>query len=383
MKNGSLVVAVALLMAFMMLGACGPQADGAENLVSGSAAFEVQAIAKDLDHPWAVAFLPKGEFLVTERRGALWRIKPDGTKIEITGVPDVYDEGQGGLLDIALEPGFSDGDWVYFSYAGVNEKGDANTEIARAKLNLRQNTLQNVQVIFRALPKVDGGNHWGSRLLFAPDKTLYATLGDRFNHAKQAQNTTTHLGTVIRINRDGSVPGDNPFAGDQAALPEIYSHGHRNVQGIALHPQTGAIWVHEHGPKGGDEINILKPGANYGWPLVTFGINYWGTKISDQTAAPGLEDSILHWTPSIAPSGMVFYTGAAFPQWRGDLFVGALAKKHLRRIKFDGTKATEQEELLKDRQNRIRDVRQGPDGMLYVLTDEPQGELLRLQPPAR
>ncbi len=366
----------AVLLSLVLLTACGQEEAGAET----TPAFQVVSVAKDLNHPWSLAFLPNGDYLVTERHGKLWRIDATGTKTEITGVPPVYNEGQGGLLDITLEPQFKDGGWIYFSYAAADKDENANTEVARARLHLRQNMLSQIEVIFRAQPKVEGGNHWGSRLLFAPDGTLFITLGERFDHAKEAQNTTTHFGTIIRIMPDGRVPKDNPFVGDEKSLKGIYSYGHRNVQGIALNPETGAIWAHEHGPKGGDEINILKPGANYGWPVVTFGINYWGTKISDKTSAPGMEDPILQWTPSIAPSGMAFYTGDKFPQWQGDLFVGALAKQHLRRIKFDGTKVVEQEELLIDRKDRIRDVRQGPDGFLYVITDEPDGELLRLQP---
>lgn len=354
-------------------------AESNEAVHTQQADFHVVSVVQDLDHPWALAFLPGGDFLVSERRGKLWRISESGSRQEIIGVPEVYHEGQGGLLDIALEPDFADGGWLYFSYAAGTDDA-ANTEVARAKLNLQQNRLQDVEVIFRAQPKVEGGNHWGSRLLFAPDGHLFITLGERFDYMKEAQNPENHLGSLIRIKPDGTVPDDNPFAGDETAMPEIYSYGHRNVQGIALNPETDDVWAHEHGPKGGDEINIIKPGANYGWPAVTFGISYWGTTISDKTSAPGMEDPVLQWTPSIAPSGMVFYTGDKFPQWKGDLFVGALAQQHLRRLELDGDQITAQEELLKDRGERIRDVRQGLDGYLYILTDESDGELLRLEP---
>jgi glucose/arabinose dehydrogenase len=344
--------------------------------------FRVVTIAKDLENPWSVAFLPDNTYLVTERRGRLLHITADGTKREIIGLPKVYHEGQGGLLDIALEPKFKDGGWLYFSYAASAQRNEdaANTEVARAKLNLRQRRLTDPEVIFRAAPKVEGSNHWGSRLLFAPDGNLFITLGERFDYDKEAQNTQNHLGTVVRVTPSGGIPKDNPFVKDKTSKPEIYSYGHRNSQGIALNPETGQIWMHEHGPKGGDEINILKPGANYGWPAVTFGISYWGLKISDHSSAPGMEDSILHWTPSIAPSGMAFYTGDKFPEWRGDLFVGALAGKHLRHLELDGNTITAQEELLADEKDRIRDVRNGPDGYLYVLTDESDGRLLRLEP---
>ena len=368
-----------LLTFFLM--ACGQPQDG-KAISSDQADFRVETISQGLEHPWSLAFLPSGEFLVTERRGTLWRIDADGNKREINGVPDVYHAGQGGLLDVVLDPEFQNKGWVYFSYAATDDNDDdiANTEVARARLNLDQNRLTDTEIIFKAQPKVEGGNHWGSRLLFARDGTLYITLGERFNYEDQAQDPSNHLGALIRIHPDGSVPDDNPFVNDNTKRPEIFSFGHRNPQGMALHPQTGAVWIHEHGPRGGDEINILKKGANYGWPAVTFGISYTYMEISDKTSAPGMQDPILQWTPSIAPSGMAFYTGDKFPQWRGDLFVGALAHKHLRRLELDGNTITDQEELLKERGERIRDVRMGPDGYLYLLTDESNGSLLRLEP---
>lgn len=373
---------VTLILSFCMfiLSSCA-QAEGDGDVISSQKEnFRVLSIAQDLNHPWSLAFLPGGDYLVSERRGKLLRISETGEKTEVTGVPAVYHEGQGGLLDVVLEPGFSDGGWVYFSYAAANAQDKANTEVARARLNLRQNRLTDLNVIFKARPKVEGGNHWGSRLLFAPDGMLHITLGERFDYSEEAQNPKNHLGTTIRITADGTIPKDNPFADGVDGAPEVFTYGNRNAQGIALHPQTGEIWAHEHGPKGGDEVNILTAGANYGWPAVTFGISYWGTEISDKTSAPGMKDPILQWTPSIAPSGMTFYTGDKFPQWQGDLFVGALAHKHLRRLEVDGKAVTHQEELLGGRGERIRDVRQGPDGYIYVLTDESNGQLLRLVP---
>lgn len=362
---------------------CAQAEEENESVISSQQAdFRVVSMTGGLHHPWSLAFLPDGDYLVSERRGKLLRISPKGQKTEITGVPQVYDEGQGGLLDIALEPDFSDGGWIYFSYA-ASDDGDedkANTEVARAKLNLRQNRLTDLTVIFKAQPKVEGGNHWGSRLLFAPDGMLHVTLGERFDYKEEAQNPKNHLGATIRITPEGNIPDNNPFADGVKGDPKVFTYGNRNVQGIAQHPKTGEIWAHEHGPKGGDEINILKAGANYGWPAVTFGISYWGTKISDKTSAPTMEDPILQWTPSIAPSGMTFYTGDKFPEWQGDLFVGALAHKHLRRLELNDTKITAQEKLLEGRDSRIRDVRQGPDGYLYILTDESDGHLLRLEP---
>lgn len=370
-----------LLPLLLISVACHAQDQDIDTVRSEQENFRVVSIAKDLHHPWSLEFLPNGNYLISERRGRLWHVSPEGKKIEITGVPKVFNEGQGGLLDIVVEPNFKDGGWLYFSYAATADEDEdlANTEVARAKLNLKQNRLTDKEVIFRALPKVEGDNHWGSRLLFAPDGTLYITLGERFNYEDQAQDISNHMGSIVRIKPNGDIPKDNPFVDDPDAKNEIYSFGHRNVQGIALHPQSGKIWTHEHGPKGGDEINILKAGANYGWPKVTYGISYWGFEISDKTSAPGFEDPVIQWTPSIAPSGMAFYQSDKFPEWRGDLFVGALAKKHLRRLEIEGEKVIAQEVLLKDMEKRIRDVRTN-DGFLYILTDESNGELLRLEP---
>jgi aldose sugar dehydrogenase len=370
-----------ICLAVIFISSCA-QAEDNKTVTSQQAEFRVVTVAQGLNHPWSLAFLPDGDYLVTERRGTLWRITPQGLKTEIKGTPEVYHEGQGGLLDIVLEPGFEDGGWLYISYAATADGNEdiANTEVARAYLNLQQNRLTGNEVIFRAEPKVAGNNHWGSRLLFAPDGMLHITLGERFDYREDAQNPANHLGTTIRITPDGDIPPDNPFADGIKGDPKVFTYGNRNVQGIALHPQTGEIWAHEHGPKGGDEVNVLKSGTNYGWPAVTFGVSYWGTEISDKTSASGMEDPILQWTPSIAPSGMAFYTGDKFPEWKGDLFVGALARRHLRRLELDGKTVISQEELLQDHNQRIRDVRQGPDGYLYILTDEASGRLYRLEP---
>jgi glucose/arabinose dehydrogenase len=341
--------------------------------------FHLVEVAVGLKNPWSVAFLPDGAMLVTEREGRLRLIR--GGKLEkdaIAGTPKVVARGQGGLLDVVPHPQFASNGLIYLSYSAGGE-GGANTAVMRAKLS--GNRLENARVIFEARPKTGGGAHYGSRLLFAPDGTLFVTLGERFTFKDEAQNTANHLGKVVRINDDGSVPKNNPFVGKAGALPEIYSYGHRNSQGIALRPGTAEIWEHEHGPQGGDEVNILKPGANYGWPRITYGIDYDGTIISDKTALPGMEQPVVYWVPSIAPSGMAFYQGDKFPKWKGDLFVGALAKTHLRRLRLDGAKVVEQEELLADLDERIRDVRSGPDGYLYVVTDDSSnGRVLRLEP---
>jgi glucose/arabinose dehydrogenase len=346
--------------------------------------FRVTTLADGLDHPWGMAFLPEegpggGGLLITERAGRLNLFK-DGSLQRVSGLPEnIVVRGQGGLLDVALHPDFADNGWVYLSYAG-EAGGEAGTEVARARLE--GTTLIDVMVIFSAHPKTPGSAHYGGRLLFDRAGQLYIALGDRRNYMQEAQKLSSHLGGVIRVNDDGSVPDDNPFVGDGDALPEIFTYGHRNVQGMTLHPATGAVWTHEHGPRGGDEVNILKAGANYGWPAITYGIDYSGAIISEKTQAPGMEQPVVYWVPSIAPSGMAFYQGDLFPEWRGDLFVGALAGRHLRRLELDGDRVTGQEELLADLGERIRDVETGPDGYLYLLTDATNGRLLRLEPAA-
>lgn len=337
----------------------------------------VREIVSGLEYPWGMAFIDENTILVTEREGAL-RIIRDGTVSEpISGLPDnVFVRGQGGMLDVALHPDYATNNLIYFSYAGEGE-GGANTEVARATLN--GNALENVEIIFRADPKTGGANHYGSRLLFLADGTLLITLGERYNHMDEAQSTANHHGTTIRINDDGTIPEDNPFIGQEGAKPEIYTYGHRNAQGVIQHPETGAIWLHEHGPRGGDEVNILKPGANYGWPAITYGIDYSGLKISDKTHMPGMEQPVIHWTPSIAPCGMAYYNGDKFPNWQGNIFVGALAKTHLRRLVIDGDQVVEQEVLL-DGFGRVRDVEAGPDGYLYILKDSFDGGLFRIEP---
>jgi len=342
--------------------------------------FRVVPVASGLAHPWGMTFLPGGEILVSEREGRL-RVVRDGAldPKPISGLPRIAVAGQGGLLDVALDPDYADNRLIYFSYAG-GRPGNAGTEVARGRLDLGHMALEDVETIFRVEPKTGGSAHYGSRLQFAPDGTLYITLGDRYSYMDEAQSLENHLGTIVRINPDGSVPEDNPFVGREDAKPEIFSYGHRNVQGIALRPGSSTIWAHEHGPRGGDELNILKAGANYGWPAITYGIDYSGAIISEKTEAPGMEQPVVYWDPSIAPSGMTFYDGKAFPQWRGDVFLGALAHRHLRRLEMDGDEVVAQEELLGDLGARIRDVRTGPDGMLYVLTDAADGRILRLEP---
>jgi glucose/arabinose dehydrogenase len=351
---------------------------GAQTIKSREHAFRVVKIVAGLEHPWGLAFLPDGRMLVTERPGRL-RIVLDG-RLEprpVSGVPKVAARGQGGLLDVALHPRFADNSLVYLSYAGSG-KGGIGTEVARGRLV--GNRLEEVQVIFRMEPKSDARQHFGSRLVFDRSGYLYITLGDR-GDKERAQRPDDHAGSVIRLHDDGRVPADNPFVGKPGWKPEKYTLGNRNMQGAALHPQTGELWAHEHGPQGGDEINVMRAGVNYGWPVITYGVNYGiGTRIGEGTHKPGMAQPLHYWVPSIAPSGLAFYTGDKFPRWRGDLFVGALRDEMLVRLRLDGEKVVSEERMLKGVLGRIRDVRQGPDGYLYLLTDESDGVLVRLEP---
>ena len=344
--------------------------------------FSVTEVVEGLEYPWGMAFLPDGDILVTERGGRLRKIsKGKLLDQKISGLPEIQQKGQGGLLGIALHPNFINNQLVYLSYAG-EQKGRYSMEVLRGIL--QGMALVEVETIFRALPKTKGGRHFGSRLLFAPDKTLYISLGDRgfkpsLCQKHPSQQLDSHLGSLIRINDDGSVPADNPFVDRQDIKPEIYTYGNRNMQGMALHPETQKTWTHEHGPQGGDEINIMLPGVNYGWPVITYGGNYGtGTRICEGTEKPGLQQPIYRWVPSIAPSGMAFYDGDKLPAWRGNLFVGSLKFGLLVRLELEGDNVIGEERLLNNEYGRIRDVVQGPDGYLYLLTDSAIGSLLRL-----
>jgi glucose/arabinose dehydrogenase len=336
-------------------------------------AIKVQKVAKGLENPWGLAFLPDGRMLVTERPGRLRLVTKDGTISEpLTGVPEVFAKGQGGLLDVALDPNFASNGLVYLSYSEPGE-GGAGTAVARGKLG--EASLDDVEVIFRQKPKVDGGNHFGSRLVFAPDGKLFVTLGERFTF-EPAQDLSTDLGKIVRINPDGSVPDDNPFVGQEGALPEIWSYGHRNVQGAAIHPETGILWENEFGPLGGDELNVPEAGKNYGWPVVSWGKHYDGRDIPEPPTHPEFTDAIYHWNPVISPSGMTFYTADTIPAWKGNLLIGGLSSEGIVRLTLDGEKVIDEERIpLGD---RIRDVVQGPDGAVYALTDNDNGKILRL-----
>jgi glucose/arabinose dehydrogenase len=366
-------------MRFLLLVALvGSGWSSAQTYKSDEHSFRVVQVVKGLEQPWSLAFLPDGRMLVTEKAGRL-RIVANG-KLEaqpIAGLPSVTVHGQGGLHDVALHPEFSKNSLVYLAYAARGDDG-VGTELARGRL--ANGRLEDVQVLFRQSPKGRTGNHFGGRIVFDRAGYVYLTLGDR-GEMPRAQRPDDHAGSVIRLHDDGRVPDDNPFVGRPGWKPEKFDLGHRNQQGAALHPQTGVLWTHEHGPQGGDEVNIIRPGANYGWPVITYGVNYGiGTKIGEGTAKPGMEQPIHYWVPSIAPSGMAFYTGDRFPRWKGNLFVGALRDQMLVRLQLDGEKVVKEERLLKNVLGRIRDVRMGPDGLIHLLTDEANGVLARLEP---
>ena len=351
-------------------------------VAQSSQSLRAATVTEGLEYPWGLAFLPDGRMLVTERPGRLRLVDADGRlhPQPVSGVPAVAAVGQGGLLDVALHPDFARNRWIYLSYAAQGE-GGYGTEVVRARLEGQ--SLRDLKVVFSMRPKTTAGHHFGSRLVFDRQGYLYITLGDRGDMGR-AQRLDDHAGSVIRLHDDGRVPADNPFVALPNALPEKFTLGNRNIQGAALHPATGALWAHEHGPQGGDEINVIRAGVNYGWPVATYGRNYGsGTPIGEGTHIAGTAQPLLQWTPSIAPSGMAFYRGDKFPAWRGNLFVGALRGQMLVRLELDGERIVREERLLENKVGRIRDVRNGPDGYLYLLIDDARGRIVRLEPASR
>jgi glucose/arabinose dehydrogenase len=343
----------------------------------------IVALTPGLQNPWGLAFLPDGRMLVTERAGRMRVVAKDGAldPAPIAGLPRVDPTGQGGLLDVALHPAHAQNGWIYWTYVQRGDGGHG-TELARGKLGGKPGaySMTDVQVLFRALPKSSGGLHFGSRLVFARDGALWMTLGER-GSKERAQDLGDHAGKILRLTDEGKPAPGNPFLKTPNAKPEIFSMGNRNVQGAAMHPSTGMLWATEHGPQGGDELNLIKPGANYGWPVITYGVNYGiGTKIGEGTARQGMEQPVKYWIPSPAFSGMAFSTGDRFPKWKGDLLLGALAGQTVIRVRLDGDKFAAEEFMLRGAVPRIRDVRSGPDGFVYLLTDLAEGAILRLEP---
>lgn len=349
-------------------------------LMTASAAraadYTLETVASDLDLPWSVAFLPDGGFLVSERPGALKLVR-DGETTAVAGVPDTHFAGQGGFFDIVLDPDFAENGLVYLAYADGNRRAN-RTAIFRARLD--DTSLLDGTVIFRAEPDKSGVHHFGGRLAFLGDGTLLLTTGEGYSRKDEAQSVEGHFGKVIRIRSDGSAPDDNPFAGRGAVAAKVLSYGHRNPQGLAVDAATGAIWLHEHGPRGGDEVNVIEPGKNYGWPAITYGVDYSGAIISPHTERDGMEQPLKYWDPSIAPSGLTLYDGDAFPDWRGNLFVGALKDQDVRRLTVENGAIVAEEILFEEVGERIRDVRTGPDGYLYLLTESKNGRLIRVRP---
>lgn len=341
--------------------------------------YRIETVTAGLEHPWSLAFLPDGRMLVTERVGRLRIIDKDGSldPEPVAGVPEAFVAAQAGLMEVLLDPDFARNQWLYLSYAYGTEEAN-NTRLARGRLVDGQ--LLDVEVLFSALPAKAGAAHYGGRMVFLPDQTLVLTLGDGFDWREQAQNPANHLGKIVRLHRDGSVPADNPLVGQAGTAPEIYSLGHRNVQGIYYDARLQRLYSHEHGPRGGDELNLIEPGHNYGWPLITYGVDYTGAQISPYTELPGLQQPLLHWTPSVAPSSLTQYRGALFREWRGDLFASTLAERSVRRIRMLHGKLAGEEVLFEELEERIRDVRSGPDGALYLLTDNAEGRVLRVVP---
>jgi glucose/arabinose dehydrogenase len=344
--------------------------------------FNVTVVAKGLEHPWAVEPLPGGDLLITERPGRMRIVTASGQIGEpLQNLPAVAARGQGGLLDVVLSPSFDSDRTIYWSFSEPRQGGNA-TSVARAVLSTDRKSLEQVRVIFQAKPAYDGDKHFGSRLVFGVDGTLFVTLGERSDTPMrvQAQQLDSHMGKIVRINTDGSPAKDNPYSSEKGALPEIWSMGHRNIQAAAL-DSRGRLWEIEHGTRGGDELNLVEKGKNYGWPVTAYGIEYAGAPIAGAvTSKPGFEQPVYYWDPVIAPSGLEFYDGSAFPEWRDSLFVGSMGQKRLVRLSLDGDRVTSEEHLLADRNQRVRDVRQGPDGALYVVTDEDSGELWKIAP---
>jgi len=362
MKNSVLLICV---FALALSNSCAQKKEN-QSVTPEEIPFKAALLVDNMQTPWGMAFLPDGGMLITEQAGELIHFK-DGKKTNISNVPEVYVRGQGGLLDIALHPDYKNNGWLYITYASSEgEQKGGNTALMRAKL--KDNSLIEKELLYKATPNTTKGQHFGSRILFDNDKYLFFTIGERGARDENPQDLKRDGGKIYRLHDDGRIPKDNPFVGTDGAKTAIYSYGHRNPQGLILHPKTGELWNHEHGPRGGDEINVVKKGANYGWPLVTYGINYSGTEITDKTEMEGMVPPIHYWVPSIAPSGMAYINTDAYGNWKGSLLVGSLAFQYLERLEMDGEKVVSREKLMEGI-GRVRDVRQGPDGLIYVAVE--------------
>lgn len=378
MLKRTILIAVALTLAHHATAADAPSSP---QPASQPDVFDVTPVATGIRHGWGFVFLPDNRILLTERDGRMRFVGSDGALSEpLQGLPPIAARGQGGLLDVTLSPDFEKDRLVYFSFSEPGQ-GGAGTAVARGRL--AASSLENVQVIWRQQPKADGGSHFGSRIVFRGDGTLFVTMGDRYRQRDKVQDMRTTIGKVVRINADGTVPRDNPFVDRPRVLPEIWSVGHRNAQGATLHPQTGELWTVEHGARGGDELNNPQAGRNYGWPVITYGVDYSGAAIGSGTAKKGMEQPVYYWDPVIAPSGALFYTGDVFSQWQGDLFVGSMVPGGLVRLDLEDGRVREETRYLGELRERFRDIQQGRDGLLYVLTDSPRGRLLKLAPKKR
>lgn len=375
MKNNLSAVAAALLSATISTSVLAQEVQTERHTLS------LETISEGLNHPWGIAFLPSGDMLVTERSGTLNIITQDGKKTPIQGTPEVVAKSQGGLLDVNIDPNYADNGWVYISYSEPDPDGGKGNSTAVMRGKIDGDKWTEGEVIFRQAPKYESNAHFGSRLVFSPEGHLFITLGDRYSRMEDAQTLDNHHGKVIRIWPDGSIPEDNPFVGQTNALEEIWSYGHRNVQGAAIHPDTGELWTIEHGPQGGDEVNIPKAGKNYGWPTITYGEDYGGGEIGIGTHKEGMEQPFYYWLPSIATAGSIFYTGDKFPKWKGDLLVTALRGQTIARLDLEEGRVLHEERMLEDATSfRIRDIEQGPEGFLYILTDADSGQLIKLSP---
>jgi glucose/arabinose dehydrogenase len=375
MRNSLLSAGIILVMVFTTISTVNAATASSEQATVG---YKIETVAEGLDYPWSIAFLPNGDYLVAFRVGEVRRISPAGVVGEpLAGLPDTYVASQGGYFDIVLDPDFASNKTVYLSFAHgtATENG---TRIVKGTLG--ETSVEDVQTLFTVSPLKDTPVHYGGKIIFLADGTLMMTTGDGFEYREAAQDKFSLLGKIIRINKDGSIPADNPYADGIQGDPKVWSYGHRSPQGLVLDDTTGIVYMHEHGAQGGDELNAVLPERNYGWPAVTKGINYSGAYVSPLQSAPGIVEPLTYWVPSIAPSGLAIYDGAAFPQWRGDLFVGALVDQEVRHIKLEAGKVVNEVPIFTEIAARIRDIRVGPDGFLYILTDSDSGKVLRVVP---